>query len=533
MKFLKICIVFLIFTKGFSQESNHVLFTINNKPYYAQEFLDTYKKNLKVTKSNNESIKDYLKLFIDYKLKIEEAKNLGLDTIQKFKNEVQQYKNQLIIPYLKNDSLTNKLVKQAYNRLTKEVNVSHILIFLNKNVKGKDTLAAYNKLLAARNQILGGAKFEEIAKKYSQDPTVKQNGGNIGYFTALQLVYPFENKAYNTILNMVSKPFRTKFGYHILKVNDIRKNRGEVEVAHIMIRNDKADSKKRIDSIYQILKHKKTDFFELAKKVSEDKASAVIGGRLKKFGTGKMIESFTNVAFSLKNEKDISNPFKTKFGWHIIKLLKKYPIGSFKDLKPKLTDQVKRDARFKVVNESLFKKLNKQFNVKTDAIALNQFSKDNWKTNPENFKKVLLTIEEKKYYQKDFRLYLNGQNQKNISIAYRKFKQNKLLDYYKINLEETNSDFVKMFSEFKDGMLLFDLLENKVWEKSKDSVGLNNFYENFKSKKYRNKNLKKNKGEIISDYQNYLEKIMIKQLHLKYRVEVNKKEEKRLFKTNS
>lgn len=275
MKFFKICIVFLIFTKGFSQSSKYVLFTINNKPYYTQEFINTYKKNLQVTKSNNENIKDYLKLFIDYKLKVEEAKNLGLDTIQKFKNEVQQYKNQLIIPYFRNDSLTDKLVEEAYNRLTKEINVSHILIFLSPNAAPKDTLIAYNKLLKARNLILSGEKFEEVANKFSQDPSVKQNGGNIGYFTAFQMVYPFENKAFNTPVNEVSMPFRTKFGYHILKVNNVRKNRGEVEVAHIMIKNDNEKSKQRIDSIYQILIHKKMDFYNLAKKVSDDKASAV------------------------------------------------------------------------------------------------------------------------------------------------------------------------------------------------------------------------------------------------------------------
>lgn len=532
MKFFKICIVFLIFTKGFSQNSKHVLFTINNKPYYTQEFINTYKKNLQVTKSNNENIKDYLKLFIDYKLKIEEAKNLGLDTIQKFKNEVQQYKNQLIIPYFRNDSLTDKLVEEAYNRLTKEINVSHILIFLSPNAAPKDTLIAYNKLLKARNLILSGEKFEEVANKFSQDPSVKQNGGNIGYFTAFQMVYPFENKAFNTSVNEVSMPFRTKFGYHILKVNNVRKNRGEVEVAHIMIKNDNENSKQRIDSIYQILIHKKMDFYNLAKKVSDDKASAVNGGRLKKFGTGKMIESFTNVAFSLKKENDISKPFKTEFGWHIVKLIKKYPVESFEEMKPKLTEKVKRDERFKIVNEALFKKLNHKFNVKTNIIALEQFNMDNWKSHPEKFDKVLLSINQKNYTQKDFGMFLNRQNQKNIPLAYQKYKQNKLLDFYKNYLENTNPDFVNMFSEFKDGMLLFDLLESKVWKKSKDSIGLNNFYKNFKSKKYKNKKFESNRGEIISDYQKYLEKKLIEQLHLKYKIEVNKAEEKRILKSN-
>ncbi|MCF6181870.1 peptidylprolyl isomerase [Lutibacter sp.] len=532
MKFLKICIVFLFALKGFSQESNHVLFTINAKPYYTQEFINTYKKNLQVTKSNNENIKDYLKLFIDYKLKIIEAKSLGLDTIQKFKNEVQQYKNQLIIPYLKNDSLTQQLVKEAYNRLTKEVNVSHILIFLKQGAKPKDTLIAYNKLLAAKKLILGGQKFEDVAKKVSQDPTVKQNGGKIGYFTVFQMVYPFENQAYKTPLNKVSMPFRTKFGYHIIKVNGIRNNRGEVEVAHIMIKNNTLNAKQKIDSIYDILLNNKVSFYNLAKKVSDDKASAVNGGRLRKFGAGKMIESFSNVAFSLNKANDISKPFKTKYGWHIIKLIKKYPIESFKNLKPKLTDQVKRNSRFSVVNKTLYNKLNKLFKVVVDSVALNQFSVDNYKTHPENFDKELLSIGQKKYSQKDFGMFLNRQNRKNISVVFNKFKQSKLLNYYKNYIENTNSDFIKMFSEFKDGMLLFDLLENKVWNKSKDSIGLVKFYNHWKTKKYQNTNLETHKGIIISDYQNYLEKQLIKKLHSKYKIEINKKEEKRILKSN-
>jgi peptidyl-prolyl cis-trans isomerase SurA len=531
MKFLKICVVFLFFLNGYSQQNNPILFKINNKPFYSHEFIETYKKNLKVIKSNNENRRDYLKLFIDYKLKIMEAKSLGLDTIQKFREEIERYKNQLINPYLKNDSLTHQLVIEAYHRLLKEVNVSHILIFLKPNASPTDTLKAYNKLIEARKLILEGTEFNEVAKKYSQDPTVKENGGNIGYFTVFQMVYNFENQAYKTKIGSVSMPFRTKFGYHILQVNDVRQNRGEVEVAHIMIKKNTPNGKQKIDSIYQVLKYNKGNFFDIAKNISEDKASAINGGKLMKFGTGKMIESFTNKAFSIKNEDDISEPFQTKYGWHIIKLLKKYPIKSFDDLQIDLTRKVKHDSRFHTVQQTLYSNLNRQFKVEVDSVALNPFFSANWKSKLDKLNKAILRIEQKKYLQKDFGEFLFTQNIKNITEAFHKFKQHKLLDYYKNYIASTNKDFIKMFSEFKDGMLLFDLLENKVWNKSKDSLGLVKFYNERKNKKYQNKKLNDIKGKIIADYQNYLEEKLLKQLHSKYKVKINKKEEIKILTT--
>jgi len=327
-------------------------------------------------------------------------------------------------------------------------------------------------------------------------------------------------------------PFRTKFGYHIIQVNDVRKNRGQVEVAHIMIKNDKVNSKKEIDSIYQILLAKKMDFYSLAKKVSEDRASAVNGGKLQKFGTGKMIEGFANVAFSLKNENDISKPFKTKYGWHIIKLIKKYPIESFDNMESKLVEKVKKSSRYGSVNNFLNKKLAKLFKVTIDSMALGQFSKEDFKANPNNFNKDLFKIEGENYTQKDFGIFLAKHKSNNITLLFNKFKQLKLVDYYKSYLEKNNQEFIKMFSNFKDGMLLFDLLELKVWNKSKDSLGLANYYNNWKRKKYQNKSLKDNRGIIISDYQNYLENKLMEKLHATYKVVMNKKEEKRVLKMN-
>jgi len=435
-----------------------------------------------------------------------------------------------VLPYLKDEEVTKKLVKEAYERFKKEVNVSHILIFLKPDVVPQDTLTAYNTLIEARNLIVTGSKFIEVAKKYSKDPTVEQNGGRIGYFTALQMVYPFENVAFKTKVNEVSMPFRTKFGYHILKVNAIRESKGEVEVAHIMFKNESVKAKKRIDSIYKLLINEDTDFFDLAKKVSEDRVSGMKGGRLAKFGTGKMIEEFSKVAFSLNTAGEISKPFKTQFGWHIIKLIKKYPIESFEKRKFKLTQEVEKDIRSNLISKSIIEKLFKQYKIVVYEQAFQQFYTDNWKEKPISFNKTILSINEENIVQNKFIAYLKTVRNVSLKEAFITFKEKKVLDYYKGNIESSNPKFAVIYKEFKEGLLLFDLLEKQVWDKAKDSVGLLNYFNLNKTQKYEGKDLNNIKGTVISDYQNYLEINFSKQLREKFEVNINKSEKKRIKK---
>ena len=529
LKYFLVIVLFIV-SKTFSQENQNVLFTIDGDSYYTNEFLNVYQKNLTRTSDYKTSIEDYLKLFVTYKLKVKEGKLLGLDTLQKFKNELKQYKNNLVLPYLKDKEVTNRLVKEAYDRLKKEVNVSHILIFLEPKATAQDTLLAYNKLIEARNLIVEGSDFVEVAKKYSKDPTVEKNGGSVGYFTALQMVYQFENAAFKTAVNEISMPFRTKFGYHILKVNAIRESKGEVEVAHIMFKNDTLTSKKRIDSIYNLVITDKEDFYELAKKVSEDRASGIKGGKLSKFGTGKMIEGFSKVAFSLKNEGEVSTPFKTQFGWHIIKLIKKYPIDSFEKMKAKLTQEVEKDARSNLISKSIINQLFKKYSVVVNNDALMQFNIEDWKKNAKNFNKTLLTINEKAINQKKFITFLNTITNTPLEEGFIAFKEKEVLNYYKDNIEKSNPNFAATYKEFKEGLLLFDLLEKQVWEKAKDSVGLLSYFNRNKDKKYKSKEFKSIKGKVISDYQNHLELLFSKQLHEKYNVKINKSEKKRIKK---
>lgn len=532
MKFKYLYLFFCLITiAGFSQKKqNQLLFTIEKVPTYANEFLKSFEKNNSQLVDSLSNIEDYLNLYINYKLKVKQALDLKLDTVKKYKAELKDYRERLLAPYLRDKEVTDNLVKEAYKRLQNEVNASHILIFLKPNASPKDTLLAFNKLIEARNLILNGKPFSEVAKKYSEDPSVNKNGGNLGYFTAFQMVYPFENAAFLTELNSVSKPFRTKFGYHILQVHDIKKARGEVEVAHVMIKNNNANAKQKIDSIFNLIINKNFSFEEMAKKFSDDKASATNGGKLNKFAYGQMLESFSEVAFNLEKLNEISKPFETQYGWHIVKLLNKYPIESFKKMEPSLIQKVEKDSRSELIGKSVINKLNTTYSIKVEKQALDEFKSDKWKINSDNFNKLLLTIESKKITQNDFVNYLKSSKYNTVNDAFNSFKDQCLINYYKENIEATNPEFTATFKDFKEGLLLFDLLEKKVWDKSKDSTGLSNYFNLFKEKKYKGKELNEIKGIVINDYQNYLEHLWIKELHKNYKVVINNSTKKKILK---
>ncbi|WP_111707913.1 peptidylprolyl isomerase [Lutibacter citreus] len=532
LKYSFILLLFLSFS-SFSQKKQKELFSINDSPVYSNDFLNNFKKNRHQAVDSLDDIGSYLKLFINYKLKIKEAKDIKLDTFSKYIEELKDYKERLSAPYLRDKEVTDKLVKEAYGRMQNEVSASHILVFLKPQSSPKDTLLAFNKIIKARDLIIGGKAFNEVAKEFSEDPSAKQNGGNLGYFTVFQMVYPFENAAYSTKVNDVSKPFRTKFGYHILQVNDVRKAKGQVEVAHIMVNNKNENAKIKIDSIYNLIINKNESFEELAKKTSDDRASAINGGKLDKFSFGQMLEDFANVAFSLKNENEYSKPFQTQYGWHIVKLLKKYPIDSFVKERASLTKKVEKDNRSELIGKSVVNKLINEYKIVINDNALKQFNSNEWKSNTKNYTKILLTVESKDYYQKDFIGYLKSNKYNGLIEAFNQFKEGCIINYYKDNLEFTNSEFASTFKDFKEGLLLFDLLEKRVWNKSKDSVGISNYFIKFKEQKYKDKELNNIKGTVINDYQNYLERLWVEELHKRYKVKINKSEKRKILKFNN
>ena len=472
-----------------AQQKKDILFTVDNKPVLITEFLRVFNKNKDIVdEENRKTIEEYLELYINYKLKLKQAYNLKLDTISTYKNELEKYRKQLIQPYLKDSKVTEALVKEAHERMNKEVNASHILIRLDPKASPADTLKAYNKIIEARNKILNGASFNEIAKQYSEDPSAQKNGGDLGYFSVFGMVYPFENAAYTNKIGSISMPFKTNFGYHIIKVNDKRPARGEVEVAHIMIRDKKNDTIYAVNQINEIYsKLKQGDKFDfLAKKYSDDKQSAVHGGKLRRFSANRMIKSFSDVAFSLNKEGDISAPFQTPYGWHIVQLIKKHPVKSYLESKDELTRKIEKSERATAIGKSVADRLKKEYDINYDEAVKNVFLRgDNEKTADES-DKMVFSINGNEIKLKELIAYNNKQRNKSLITSFNDFLDQEILNYYKDNLEETNEEFALILNEYKDGLLLFDLLQEKIWKRSeKDTIALQQFFkENRDNYKY-------------------------------------------------
>ncbi len=444
---------------------------------------------------------EYLKLFINYKLKLKEAEALGLDKKPSYLNELSSYKSQLASNYLTDSKVTDELIEEAYKRMTTEVDASHILIRLDDNPTPEDTLQAYNKLLKLRDRVMQEG-FETVKKDIHNGKTVYAE--DLGYFSAFKMVYNFETAAYNTPVGEVSMPFKTRFGYHIVWVKDKRESRGERTVAHIMISNQKKDRphdkpESRINDIYLKLQQGE-DFEALAKQFSEDQSSASKGGMLAPFTGGQLSSvEFENQAFALEHVGDISKPFETEYGWHIIKLYGKKPVASFEDMKAELEEKVKRDSRSQLINESLLNNLKQQYQVSDATPDLSYFESilnDNYFIGkwvlPTDFKaqEPLIKIQEKQIVYEDFGQYLVKNQRRQMpkmSIetlvvnSYHAFLENELLQYKKERLEVENQDYANIVEEYRDGLLLFDLMETEIWNAAKkDSVGLQTYYNNHK-----------------------------------------------------
>lgn len=493
-----------------AQEKGEVLFSIDGEKTYSDEFIRVYQKNKDIVVDNeNKEFDDYFDLFLDFKLKLKQAHDIKLDTSSTYISELAKYKEQLISPYLQNPEATEFLVKEAYDRTVIEVKASHILVRLQPNAKPKDTLLAYQKITDARNKIINGTPFIEVANEFSEDPSVKKNGGNLGYFSAFSMVYVFENAAYNTKIGEISMPFRTQFGYHILKVIDKRSSRGELEVAHIMVKQNSKDSiyaKNKIFDIYNKLKQG-DDFAKIAMEHSDDQSSAKKGGDLPRFGTGRMIKFFEDVAFSLENEEDYSKPFKTSYGWHILKLLKKYPVKPYDELHDNLESKIKNGSRSKYVENALALELSKKYVITENKNVLSFFYNNSKEEMTSN--NALIIIENKTHSAKDFYDFSIDNKNKNIEELYIDFKNKSIIDYYKNNLEYTSEEFANTYQEYQDGLLLFELLQKNIWEKAeKDSLGLSEYYNTHKEKYTWKKRAEltiasctaKNKAELVKNY---------------------------------
>jgi peptidyl-prolyl cis-trans isomerase SurA len=385
------------------------------------------------------------------------------------------------------------MIRDLYDRTTKEVNASHILLTVDKNATPEEEQKVLDKINQIREEIINGKDFGEAAVEYSQDPSAKKNMGSLGYFTAFQMVVPFENAAFSTPVGEISQPVRSSFGYHLIYVQDIRKNRGEIKVAHIMkmfpqnvTPEIKAKLKVEIDSIYQELL-KGADFGEMAKTKSDDKRSAEQNGEMPFFAAGRMIPEFANPAFDLKNKGDYTAPVETPYGFHIIKKLDVREVPVFEESKANLEAQIKRDPQRSVTSKHAFtEKLKSQYHFTENKEGKNKLWDKNIADTLDVSDFELFNIDNKSYGLKQFQAYLKKQNPANTSYLanYDSWVEDEITQLEDSKLEEKYPDFRYLMQEYHDGILLFNISEEKIWNfAAQDSAGLEAFY-NKNNKKY-------------------------------------------------
>ncbi|HVM87532.1 MAG TPA: peptidylprolyl isomerase [Puia sp.] len=496
---------FIFFQVSFFNGNAQTIFTYGDNPVSKQDFLKAYTKNNSEGKSTEKSYKDYLELYIRYKLKVKAAYDLKLDTLSSQTTELKNFRNQVADTYMNDEESLNKLVNEAYDRSLKDIHLAYIFVAAPQNATPADTLKASQKINNIFDMLKKGKDFGEEATAFSDDASAKYNHGDIGWINVFTLPYELETLAYTTPSAHFSKPFRAKGGYLIFKNLGERKAFGKIKVAQILLGlppnaadSIKEKTKAKADSVYEAVTHG-ANFGELARKYSSDNLSYQTGGEMAEFGVGKYEPSFEEEAFSLNKEGEISKPVLSMFGYHIIKLISKRGIPEKnKETMEGLKQRIKADSRINVATKKFLDQIFKQTNFKkypvneqklsvyTDSIlqhrGVAQFPQFNDKT-------VLFSINKKDYTVKDWINYVRGAKTnpvlgRNTNIELLdKFIEMSALTYYREHLEEYNKDFAFQLKEFKEGNLLFEVMQRKIWDKaSVDSAGLKNYYNANKDK---------------------------------------------------
>lgn len=486
-----------------TKASETAIVELGDHRYSVEDFVNSYQKNKFLVDSvQGLDIHEYVDLYTNLKLKVLDAISEGRDTTSDYKEEITTFRQQLARPYLSNKETVEKLKREAYDRLQQELHVSHILTSLPQDASPEDTLKAYQATVALIERIKEGGNFAEMAKRFSADKSSSVNGGDLGYFTAFQMVYPFENAAYQLKVGEVSQPVRSKFGYHIIKLHNKRPAQGKFQVSHIMIRNDAKtphDSKAKIQEAYKALQGG-TPWKEIVQRYSDDLQSRRSAGLLPVFGIGEMVPEFELATLGLKTPGEYSTPIHTKYGWHIIRLERKIPILSYDELEPQLQQKVVTDSRGRLLEAEFADKLAKEYTVVTNQEALNELLKQadaSLLTKPWSFignasiatkNQTLLTIQNKPSTTEQFfdfitiakgeKLPAESHPETVLHRYYKEFVQKQLIAYEQTQLERKHPEFKQLMQEIEEGVLLSQVMEKNVWGKSlTDSLGQQAFYE--------------------------------------------------------
>lgn len=503
---LVVCLFFL--SPGQAQQNNDpVLFSIAGSPVHLSEFQYIYNKtNGTGANYSRASVEEYLDLYVKFKLKVKRARDMQLDTIQQLKVELAGYRKQLADSYLVDKVVTERLLREAYERATQDLDISHILVAVRRDAPAADTLAAYQKIQELKKKLEAGADFGKVAHEYSDDQSAKRNDGRIGYIAVPypNTFYPLETLAYSLPVGELSNPVRTGAGYHLIKVNQKRPARGEMEVAHILMRADEKNPnapKSKIDSAYQRLQAG-ANFELLATEVSEDKNSSPRGGYIGFISINQYSRDFEDAAFSITADGQYTPPVQTVAGWHIIKRITKRGIQPYEQEKGRLEAKIKKDTRFEEAKVALIENIKKEAGFKEVPGAFDNYTAKlgedfktfKWRADDNDLDQTLFTLHgNQQKTTGDFGHYLERSMRKRQQMAgemtpaaiakalYEEYVNEICMEFEDARLEQKYPDFKALMREYEEGILLFEATKMLVWDKaSQDTLGLQQFFEQVK-----------------------------------------------------
>ena len=501
---MKKCYLFLVITIGSTNAWSQPFITYGNNTVSKQEFLKAYNKNKTQVADKEKSLREYVELYSNFKLKVKAAEELRLDTLAQIQYDISNFRDQVVDNYLSDEKGIAKLTNEAFVRSQKDLHVLHFSAPVAVKATPADTTKAYAAILALYNALKDGVANEgSIVDKLAGNPQILKQS-DFGFVTAFTLPYEFENIVYNLKEGEVSKPYRSKNAWHIFKIKEERPNTGLWSIAQILISiapdadaTAKADAQKKADEVYRLLMNG-DNFNATAKIYSDDKLSYLNGGELPEFGTGIYAGNFENEVFKLKSDGDISKPFLTEYGYHIGKRLSLKPTpGTQKDesFMFDLKQKVLKDARVNAEKQQYIREtvamLDTRRNSQVKESDLFRFADsimknptvEQTKKFPISNKKVLKVksedftgadwLEFVREYKSNVAEY-KGETNKQL---WDKFTEVSTLGYYKKHLEEYNPEFKFQMQEFKEGNMLFEIMERNVWGKAiNDSVGLLKYY---------------------------------------------------------
>lgn len=477
-----------------TKTTDPVVMTIDGDDIRQSEFEYLYKKN-NIQQENPQTLDEYVDMFVVYKLKVADAKAAGIDTTQTFLKEFRGYCADITGPYLVDTLVRDRLVNEAWQRMQTMRRASHIMVPLGND--DAERAAASHYLDSIRTLIINGADFAEMARKHSADRSAVQNGGDQGFFGVGRFPYPFEKAAYDTPIGEVSGVIEdAPYGWHIIKPTDEKPHPGTILARHILKATrglspeEQAVKKAQIDSIYELLMQG-GDFGLLAKDNSDDPGSAENGGMLNQFGPGQMVAEFEQTAYAL-NDNQISAPFLSPFGWHIVQTIKHYPLGTLEQNRGQILTSMLRDERSKMPRQSRINELQQRWGLALDAAGMEAVKKaiESAPSRKEAYGQidgstVVATIKSKPLFSAADVINAIPENTREKDRSpWGVFERQAKASLEEATVDQARSEFVNEYpdyrnlvNEYRDGILLFEISNRKVWERAaKDTDALNKYY---------------------------------------------------------